>query len=123
MRTVLFVDDDSDLCQIIELMCQSLPGVECICVGSMSAVLKRAEQVERTSLAILDVNLGSGEPSGIEVCRWLKGHNYRGRIVFLSGHARMDPRVGEAGGISGIDFFQKPMGFDQIEALLLGTDK
>jgi DNA-binding NtrC family response regulator len=120
MRRVLFVDDSSDLCQIIETMCQSLRGVECICVPSMSAVLERAAQVLRTDLAILDVNLGPGEPSGTEIYRWLKGQNYRGKIVFLSGHTRTDPQVVEATRIPGVDFFQKPLGFSQIEALILG---
>src|SRR5436190_17760135 len=113
MKTVLFVDDSSDLCQVMELTCQSLPGIECICVPSMSAVLERAAQVLRTDLAILDVNLGPGEPSGIEIYRWLKGQNYRGKIVFLSGHTRTDPQVVEATKILGVDFFQKPLAFAQ----------
>ena len=121
MRTVLFVDDSCDICQVIEVMCQSLPEVECVCVTSMSAVLERASQVLRTGLAILDVNLGPGEPSGVEIYRCLKGQNYRGKIVFLSGHARTDPQVEEAARISGVDFFQKPLGFGQLEALILGT--
>ncbi len=120
MRRVLFVDDSSDLCQIMEIMCQSLRGVECICVLSMSAVLERAAQVLRTDLAILDVNLGPGEPSGIEIYRWLKGQNYSGKIVFLSGHTRTDPQVVAATRLPGVDFFQKPLGFSQIEALILG---
>jgi len=86
----------------------------------MSAVLLRAAQVLRTDLAILDVNLGPGEPSGIEIYRWLKGQNYRGKIVFLSGHTRTDPQVVEATRISGVDFLQKPLAFGQIEALILG---
>src|SRR5215470_11761170 len=106
MKTVLFVDDSGDICEVIETMCQSLPAVECVCVSSISAVQKRAAQVLRTSLAILDVNLGPGEPGGVEIYRWLKGKNYRGKIVFLSGHARTDPDVGEAATISGVDFFQ-----------------
>ena len=121
MRTVLFVDDSCDICEIFESMCQSLPEVECVCVPSMSAVQEKAEEVLQTGLAILDVNLGRGEPSGIEVYRWLKLKDYHGKVVFLSGHARTDPQVEEAGGISGVDFFQKPLGFDQIEALILGT--
>jgi DNA-binding NtrC family response regulator len=119
MNTLLFVDDSSDLREIMELMCQSL-GTECICVPSMSAVLERVAQVLRTDLAILDVNLGLGEPSGIEIYRWLKGQNYRGKIVFLSGHTSTDPQVVEATRISDVDFFRKPLGFDQIEALILG---
>ena len=121
MRTVLFVDDSSDLCQVMELMCQSLPDVECVCVTSMSAALERAAQVLQTALAILDVNLGNGEPSGVEIYHWLKRQNYRGKIVFLSGHARTDPLVEDAAKISGVDFFQKPLGFDQLETLILGT--
>jgi DNA-binding NtrC family response regulator len=120
MRRVLFVDDSSDLCQIMEAMCQSLRGVECICVPSMSAVLERAVQVLRTDLAILDVNLGPGESSGTEIYRWLKEQNYRGKIVFLSGHTMTDPQVAEATRIPDADFFQKPLGFTQIEALILG---
>jgi FixJ family two-component response regulator len=120
VRTILFVDDSCDICQVIEVMCQSLPEVECICVTSMSAVLERTAQVLQTRLAILDVNLGPGEPSGVEIYRWLKGQNYSGKIVFLSGHTRTDPQVVEATRIPGVDFFQKPMGFSQIEALILG---
>ena len=121
MRTVLFVDDSSDLCEVVEFMCQSLPEVECVCVTSMSAVLERAVQVLQTGLAILDVNLGPGEPSGVEIYRWLKGQNYRGKIVFLSGHVRTDQLVEDAARISGVDFFQKPLGFGQLESLILGT--
>jgi DNA-binding NtrC family response regulator len=121
MRTVLFVDDSSDLCQVIELMCESLPEVECMCVTSMSEVLERAAQVLQTRLAILDVNLGPGEPSGVDIYHWLRGRNYDGKIVFLSGHVRTDSQVEEAARISGVDFFQKPLAFDQIEALILGT--
>ena len=121
MKTVLFVDDSRDICEVIETMCQSLPEVECVCVSSFSAVQQRAAQALRTSLAILDVNLGPGEPSGVEIYRWLKAKNYRGKIVFLSGHARMDPQVEEAARISGVDFFEKPLAFGQIETLILGT--
>jgi DNA-binding NtrC family response regulator len=120
MRTILFVDDSSDLCQVVEAMCQSLTEVECFCVTSMSAVQERAAQVLRTGLAILDVNLGPGEPSGVDIYRWLRGKDYHGKIVFLSGHARTDPQVEEAARISGVDFFQKPLAFDEIEALILG---
>jgi FixJ family two-component response regulator len=89
----------------------------------MSAVQERAAEVLRTSLAILDVNLGPGEPSGVDIYRWLKRKNYRGKIVFLSGHARTDPHIEEAGRIPGVYFFQKPLPFAQIEALILGTDQ
>jgi len=122
MRSVLFVDDSSDICEIVEVMCHQLvPEVECVCARSMSAVEEKAGQALRTALAILDVNLGPGEPSGIEIYQWLKGKEYGGKIVFLSGHARTDPQVEAAGRISGVDFFQKPLAFGQIEALLLGT--
>lgn len=120
MKTVLFVDDSRDLCEVIEALCQSLPEVECVYATSMSGVQERAAQALRTSLAILDVNLGHGEPSGVEIYRWLKANNYPGRIVFLSGHTRTDPQVEEAARISGVDFFQKPVSFDQIEGLILG---
>lgn len=123
MKRILFVDDSRDLCEVMEAMCQSLPEVECVCVTSMSAVQERAAQVLRTSLAILDVNLGPGEPSGVEIYGWLKAKDYHGKIVFLSGHARTDPQVGEAARISGVDFFQKPLAFDQIEALILGSHR
>jgi CheY-like chemotaxis protein len=108
VNTVLFVDDSSDLCEVMELMCQSLPGIECICVPSMSAVLERPAQVLRTDLAILDVNLGPGDPSGVEIYRWLKGQNYHGKIVFLSGHARRIPRSRKQQGSPTLIFSKSP---------------
>jgi FixJ family two-component response regulator len=121
VRTVLFVDDSDDLLQLIKFMCESLPAVECFYLSSMSAVLEMAPQVLQTNLAILDVNLGWGEPSGVEIYRWLRGQNYGGKIVFLSGHARTDPMVEEAARISSVEFFKKPLAFERIEALILGT--
>ena len=121
LRRVLFVDDSNDLRQIMEVLCESLPAVECICAASMSAVLERAPQVLRTDLAILDVNLGYGQPNGLQIYRWLIGQHYAGEIVFLSGHARTDPDVEEASTISGVHFFEKPLGLVEVEGLILGT--
>ncbi len=121
MRRVLFVDDSDDLRQIMEVLCESLPEVECICAPSMSAVLERAPQVLRTDLAILDVNLGYSQPSGLQIYHWLIGQHYPGEIIFLSGHARTDPDVEEASKISGVHFFEKPLGLVEVEGLILGT--
>ena len=75
----------------------------------------------RTDLAILDVNLGYGQPSGLQIYHWLIGQHYPGEIVFLSGHARTDPDVEEASKISGVHFFEKPLGLVEVEGLILGT--
>jgi DNA-binding response OmpR family regulator len=105
-KSVLLLDDDADL---RTMMCELFvaQGASCVGVGSLDA-LKRLDAGRLSSdLAILDVNLGGGQPSGVDAYRWLREQSFSGRIVFLTGHARSFPGVAEAHAL-GVKVLEKP---------------
>ncbi len=112
------VDDDEDLREVLaELLL--VEGVkECISVGSLSEVQARGRQALRAGLAILDVNLGDGQPTGVEVCRWLRAHGFVAPIVFLTGHAANDPRVLEASRVPRTRILAKPVSSRELGDLV-----
>jgi ActR/RegA family two-component response regulator len=71
------------------------------------------------SLAILDINLGAGQPSGLDALNWLNERRFSGRTVFLTGHARTFPLVEEARRQHGdIEVLSKPVSSAELLALL-----
>src|SRR5579862_5380074 len=58
------------------------------------------EEALGSRLAILDVNLGPGCPSGLDAHSWLAAEHFSGRIVFLTGHAQSYPLVERAGALA-----------------------
>jgi FixJ family two-component response regulator len=75
------------------------------------AVLEQCETV------ILDINLGPGEPSGLDVYRWLREQGFAGRIVFLTGHAADHPLVSQAYRL-GAHVLQKPARIQRLLAAI-----
>jgi FixJ family two-component response regulator len=106
-RSVLVLDDDSDLRMVLgELL--SSHGATCVSVGSVGEMAAQGAKALGCELAILDMNLGPGQPSGVDACRWLLDHSFRGRIVFLTGHLHTFPGVAEARAL-GAKVFEKPV--------------
>ena len=120
-RFVLFVEDDDDL----RLTCVELITVvlerRCIGVGSYSEVVALEDELPACDSAILDINLGPGQPSGIDAYEWLRRTGYTGRIVFLTGHAGTHPLVTEAARIGDAEIFSKPIDPDQIRLIVEGA--
>jgi DNA-binding response OmpR family regulator len=116
-KSVLVVDDDGDLRMILCELFDSY-GARCVGVGSLDAMreLLLSDGV-LFDLAILDVNLGAGQPSGVDAWRWLQEHSFSGRIAFLTGHARSFPGVAEAYAL-GVKVLQKPGSIDDLISLL-----
>ena len=118
---VLFVEDSDDLREtFVELITVVLER-PCIGVGSYREVVALGRDVLGCSAAILDINLGPGQPSGIDVYRWLRHQGYAGRIVFLTGHASTHPLVIEATRIGDAEILPKPVDLDQIRLLVEGV--
>jgi DNA-binding NtrC family response regulator len=115
--SVLMLDDNSDvrimMCELFESC-----GAKCIAVGSLDE-MKNLWVNGRLSfeLAILDVNLGAGKPSGVDAYRWLKEQSFPGRVVFLTGHARSFPAVSDASAV-GVEILEKPASIDDLLNLL-----
>ena len=115
---MLLIDDDADLrdalCDLFALF-----TAECLALPSVAAMVERANKVLACDVAILDVNLGDGEPTGVDAYDWLRRHAFCGHIVFLTGHARSHPAVARAVGL-GVRVLAKPIETDDLRALLDG---
>jgi FixJ family two-component response regulator len=117
-KRIVVLDDDEDLRLSLADAIRLFAGLDCVALGSYADLLSQSDDVLGCALAILDVNLGAGMPSGLDAYQWLCDHDYRGQIVFLTGHAWSHPLVAAAGGLRGARVVQKPMSVDALRALL-----
>lgn len=104
----MFLDDSEDLRELMKVLLKSALGVDCLCFGSLIEFQRSCDDVLHAKLAILDINLGVNVPSGIDAFRWLTEHEFPGKIVFLTGHARANPQVTLAEK-HGVQVLEKPL--------------
>lgn len=116
--SVLFVDDDDDLREAMQDILERLSVVRVVAARSLRDVEGKRDEALACEMAILDINLGAGEPTGVAVCDWLRREGFAGRIVFLTGHASNDPRVREAAGVAHSQIAAKPLSVSALRELL-----
>jgi DNA-binding NtrC family response regulator len=112
MPRILICDDDPDIAEVMGEFFQD-HGIDCITAHSFDEVVARRSEVLGCSLAILDVNLGPGRPSGADVFHWLQRERFGGRVVFLTGHA-VTSRILDAARTLGVPILSKPIGADTL---------
>jgi FixJ family two-component response regulator len=117
-RDVLLLDDDDDCLDALAELIELAAGRRVRKTHSVRELQDLGEQVLECELAILDVNLGPGVPSGLDALRWLIGKNFCGRIVFLTGHAPTFPLVDEAKRTAGVRVLTKPIESEELLELL-----
>jgi DNA-binding response OmpR family regulator len=93
---VLLVDDDEDLLEVLGMLFKHA-GIPSVAARSLRGVQALGAELATVTTAILDVNLGHGEPSGVDIARWLRAQSYTMRTVFITGHAPDHPLVREIG--------------------------
>ena len=118
MSQVLLLDDDDDLREIAADLL-SLAGVECVGLPSYSALVALGERALEAQLAILDINLGPGTESGLDAYAWLRKHKFSRKIVFLTGHARLNALVREAHRLGDVRVIEKPISPEALVNLAL----
>jgi len=118
---VLLLDDDADLRFALSEFVGMLCGRQCLTFGSYEDMLAAAEAVLRCSVALLDVNLGVGQPTGIDAYRWLVGQAFSGRLYFFTGHARVHPLLVEIEKLGGVQVLSKPLDADKLMEVLACT--
>ena len=118
---VLFVEDNDDLRETFVELITIVLERRCVGVGSYKELVALGNKVLACDAAILDINLGPNEPSGIDAYEWLRDQGYTGRIVFLTGHASTHPLVIEAMRIGDAEIFSKPIEADQIRSMVEGV--
>src|SRR4029079_13127708 len=104
---VLFLDDNEDLRALSPVLLEGALGVECVCLRRVVEFEKREREVLRAKIAILDINLGPDVPDGIDAFNWLMDRGFQGKVLFLTGHARTNPRV-ELAVRKGAQVFEEP---------------
>jgi DNA-binding NtrC family response regulator len=115
---VFVLEDDDDLRNVLVDLVQRASGRECLGLRSLSDIRAQRAAVLDSALGLLDVNLGAGEPSGLDAFAWLRAERFAGRIVFLTGHAETHPLVARAAQMGEASVLRKPIATDQLLALL-----
>lgn len=116
---VLVVDDDTKLAGIL-MRALERAGYECIDAQSGDQALWAVMSGQPDAL-VLDVMIP--HPSGVEVCRYLRGQGWQGGIVMISARSNPDDRATATR--AGADvFLAKPFGLTELVAAvqaLVGT--
>jgi DNA-binding response OmpR family regulator len=116
-KSILVLDDNQDLRGIMCELFDSYGG-RCTGVGSVDEMKTLAVDGRLAfDVAILDVNLGPGRPSGLDAYRWLRDQSFPGQILLLTGHAYSFPGVAEAHAL-GVRVLQKPVSIEELVGLL-----
>jgi FixJ family two-component response regulator len=121
VRTILVLDDSEDLLQLTSLVVEHMCGCKAVTAKSMGDVQRLGDTALACHLAILDINLGPGEPSGVDVYRWLRDRGFRHPIYFLTGHAATFPLVAEAERLGDAKVLNKPMPAAELVRLVKGA--
>lgn len=115
---VLLLDDDDDLRDALADLVPLLTGQRCLSLRSVAELMARRQEALACATAILDINLGPGQPSGLDAYAWLEREHFAGRVVFLTGHARSHPLVARAAAVGAARVYQKPIGIPELRELL-----
>lgn len=122
MQRVLVLEDDDDLRSLLCDLLVSSGAKACVSANSLDAMVRQKEQVLGCELALLDVNLGSRAPSGLDAYRWLLENGFTGRIVFLTGHASHHPLVRQAHALTHARVLSKPVDAKVLMELVKESD-
>lgn len=118
LDAVLFVDDDEDLREVMHEILGRIGVHRVVTAGSLPDVQALRDEALACQAAIIDINLGSDQPSGVSVFEWLEHEGFAGRVVFLTGHASNDPRVKEAASVANSVVAAKPLSLAELRELL-----
>lgn len=118
-RRIVLLDDDADLRESLSELFELLHA-PCLALASLPAMLAAEPEVLACQLAVLDVNLGDGQPSGVDAYQWLRARGFCGRVVFLTGHARSHPAVARAAAL-GAEVLAKPVDTATLRTLVDGA--
>jgi FixJ family two-component response regulator len=115
---IFVLEDDDDLCRVIVDLIRRTTHRECFGVRTFDEMRRERANVLKAALAILDVNLGAGQPSGLDAFAWLRAERFAGKVAFLTGHAATHPLVLRASEMGEAIVLKKPLEAQQIIEIL-----
>lgn len=117
MAQVLLLDDDEDLLQSLAELLQVM-SYGCLLAHNFRELTDLGEAGLACDVAVLDINLGKDQPSGIDAFHWLRENKFAGRIVFLTGHGQSHPLVVAAQRLGASRILSKPFVLDELRSVL-----
>lgn len=117
MKKILLLDDNKELCTLMEKMFEQFGTTEVSSFHSYSEVESIADKLN-FDLAFLDVNLGINARSGIDVFNLLMQKGFKGKIVFLTGHASSYPLLKKTLEYPNVRLLEKPADVAVIESIV-----
>lgn len=121
MLTLCFVEDDEALRSTLGMVFGSMENTQYVMASSLGELQAQPVPFEALAVAVLDINLGANQPDGLQIFQWLKENGFKGRVIFISGHAKSHPKVVEACKLEGATFLQKPIKLTEFEDAVRGT--
>jgi DNA-binding NtrC family response regulator len=104
----MIVDDCDELRALFRIAFEQELRSHCLEMRSFSEVKEHRQEALGCQVAIIDINLGPGQPDGLEIHDWLRAQSFAGKIFFFTGHAADCPRVRKAAE-TGSPVLEKPM--------------
>ncbi len=117
-QPILIVEDDIELLDSMGEFVETICGGEALKASSLDHLKAEAGRLNGCRLAILDINLGAGKPSGLDVQVWLRENNFKGKVVFLTGHAKGHPLVQKAQSVGDAVILEKPVSVQTLSDLV-----
>ena len=99
---------------LVERVC----GGTAVVARSLADIKALGNEALSCNLAILDINLGPIQPTGLEAYQWLFANGFHGATIFLTGHAEDFPAVAEVRKLPGVDVLSKPVDVGTLTALI-----
>ena len=119
---VVIVDDDDDLLDAVSELIEEMSERRVWKARSVAELMTLGAHALNCELAILDVNLGADAPSGLDALNWLKEQQFKGRALFLTGHAPSYQLVQNAWTSTHVPVLSKPISGNDLLALLEPQD-
>lgn len=105
---ILIVDDDRELCELMRQLLEA-SGCQVKMCHSFDQVSAAGDSIDKCNVVFLDIDLGSNQPNGVEVYKYLVERHFPGKIYFLTGHGKNHPHVVRAREIGAVDVLSKPI--------------
>lgn len=109
MRSIFFLDDSEDYLEVIKVFVQAACDYEAITCANIENMQSRIDEILKSEMAFLDINLGLNQPSGIQAYRWLRSQGYNKPVFFLTGHGKDSDEAKQASIFEEVRVIQKPI--------------
>lgn len=118
MRSIFFLDDSEEFLEVMKVFVSATCQCEAIICPNFEIMYERAEEILKSDMAFLDINLGVHQPSGVQAYRWLRSQGYDKPVFFLTGHAKDSDEARQAEGFEHTQVIQKPIAPKDLRALI-----